>query len=216
MARVGAHDRRGTRAQDPRRGEEIVIEELGSTRGTSRHTSTVAAPTSAPTEFRLLYSLALEEGRVLTRDELLQQVWGRRASHRDRTVDVFVRKLREKVDTRASRHTFLQTRYGGVGYKLEARPVERYAHVIAVCVPQVLVDEGDRHAALADGRRNAFTEANRTSPREDAGHARLEQVRVAIELPQSRRLHVRAGEDEADEVERRSRARASRSRRRRR
>ena len=72
-----------------------------------------------PTEFRLLYTLALEQGRVLTRDELLQRVWGRRASHRDRTVDVFVRKLREKIDRRASRHTFIQTRYG-VGYKLEA------------------------------------------------------------------------------------------------
>jgi DNA-binding response OmpR family regulator len=56
---------------------------------------------------------------VLTRDELLQRVWGRRASHRDRTVDVFVRKLREKIDAHAPRHTFLQTRYG-VGYKLEA------------------------------------------------------------------------------------------------
>jgi DNA-binding response OmpR family regulator len=33
-------------------------------------------------------------------------------------VDVFIRKLREKVDQRASTHTFLQTRYG-VGYKLE-------------------------------------------------------------------------------------------------
>jgi DNA-binding response OmpR family regulator len=58
---------------------------------------------------------------VLTRDELLQRVWGRRATHRDRTVDVFVRKLREKVDRRASHHTFIHTRYG-VGYKLEAEP----------------------------------------------------------------------------------------------
>ena len=74
-----------------------------------------------PTEFRLLYALALERGRVLTRDELLQRVWGRRASHRDRTVDVFVRKLREKIDARASRNTFIQTRYG-VGYKLDPAP----------------------------------------------------------------------------------------------
>jgi two-component system response regulator RegX3 len=58
---------------------------------------------------------------VTTRDELLQKLWGRRESHRDRTVDVFVRRLREKVDRRASRHTFIQTRYG-VGYKLEAIP----------------------------------------------------------------------------------------------
>ena len=58
---------------------------------------------------------------MLTRDELLQRVWGRRATHRDRTVDVFVRKLREKIDRRAPRHTFIHTRYG-VGYKLEAMP----------------------------------------------------------------------------------------------
>ena len=56
-----------------------------------------------------------------TRYELLQKLWGRREGHRDRTVDVFVRRLREKVDGRAPRHTFIQTRYG-VGYKLEAVP----------------------------------------------------------------------------------------------
>ncbi len=55
-----------------------------------------------PTEFRLLYALALERGRVVTRDELLQRIWGRREAHRDRTVDVFVRRLRDKVDRRAS------------------------------------------------------------------------------------------------------------------
>ena len=42
---------------------------------------------------------------------------------RDRTVDVFVRKLREKIDKRAPRHSFVHTRYG-VGYKLEAQPKE--------------------------------------------------------------------------------------------
>jgi two-component system response regulator RegX3 len=74
-----------------------------------------------PTEFRLLYQLALDRGRVVTRDELLQKLWGRRESHRDRTVDVFIRRLRDKVDRRASRHTFIQTRYG-VGYRLDAEP----------------------------------------------------------------------------------------------
>jgi DNA-binding response OmpR family regulator len=73
------------------------------------------------TEFRLLYQLALDRGRVVTRDELLQKLWGRRESHRDRTVDVFVRRLREKVDRPASTHTFIQTRYG-VGYRLEPVP----------------------------------------------------------------------------------------------
>jgi DNA-binding response OmpR family regulator len=71
-----------------------------------------------PTEFRLLYALALEQGRVVTRDELLQKVWGRRQTHRDRTVDVFVRKIRDKLEAGGPAHTFVQTRYG-VGYKLE-------------------------------------------------------------------------------------------------
>ena len=72
-----------------------------------------------PTEFKLLYTLALDRGRVVTRDELLQKVWGRRETHRDRTVDVFVRRLRQKIDPIATEHTFIQTRFG-VGYKLKA------------------------------------------------------------------------------------------------
>ncbi len=71
-----------------------------------------------PTEFKLLYTLALDRGRVVTRDELLQNVWGRRETHRDRTVDVFVRRLRQKIDRIAPSHSFIQTRFG-VGYKLE-------------------------------------------------------------------------------------------------
>ena len=51
-------------------------------------------------------------------DELLQKVWGRRETHRDRTVDVFVRRLRQKIDRIAPTHTFIHTRFG-VGYKLE-------------------------------------------------------------------------------------------------
>jgi DNA-binding response OmpR family regulator len=120
-ARVAAAARRGTRAQEPRRGDEINVKEL---RLDPRNVQAYIDGESAeltPTEFRLIYALALDQGRVLTRDELLQRVWGRRASHRDRTVDVFVRKLREKIDSRSSTNTFIQTRYG-VGYKLDPAP----------------------------------------------------------------------------------------------
>jgi DNA-binding response OmpR family regulator len=121
VARVQATARRGTRAEQEQRGEPIEIEEL---RIDPRDVQAYVSGESAgltPTEFRLLYALALEAGRVVTRDELLQRIWGRRETHRDRTVDVFVRKLRDKIDKRASGHTFIQTRYG-VGYKLEAQP----------------------------------------------------------------------------------------------
>jgi DNA-binding response OmpR family regulator len=120
-ARVRAAARRGVRAQDPRRGEPIELEELRLDPGNVEAYVDGEGAGLTPTEFRLLYALALEQGRVVGRDELLQKVWGRRATHRDRTVDVFVRKLREKIDERAPRHTFLHTRYG-VGYKLEPIP----------------------------------------------------------------------------------------------
>jgi DNA-binding response OmpR family regulator len=121
VARVQAAARRGVRSQDATRGDPIEIEEL---RIDPREVQAYVDGESAdltPTEFRLLYQLALDRGRVTTRDELLQKLWGRRETHRDRTVDVFVRRLREKIDRRASKHTFIQTRYG-VGYKLEALP----------------------------------------------------------------------------------------------
>ena len=120
-ARVAAATRRGVRSQDVARGEEIEIAGL---RIDPRNVQAYVDGESAeltPTEFRLLYALAREQGRVFTRDELLQRVWGRRATHRDRTVDVFVRKLREKIDGRSAHHSFIQTRYG-VGYKLEPAP----------------------------------------------------------------------------------------------
>jgi len=121
VARVRAAARRGVRREEVPRGEPIEVEELRiDPREVQAYVDGVSVELT-PTEFRLLYQLALDRGRVATRDELLQKLWGRRESHRDRTVDVVVRRLREKIDQRAPRHTFIQTRYG-VGYKLEAVP----------------------------------------------------------------------------------------------
>ena len=125
VARVQAAARRGVRAQPEERGDAIEIEELRiDPREVQAYVGGVNAELT-PTEFRLLYALALDRGRVTTRDELLQKIWGRRETHRDRTVDVFVRRLRDKIDRIAPRHTFIQTRYG-VGYKLE--PIEKAGH----------------------------------------------------------------------------------------
>ena len=121
VARVQAAARRGVRAQPEQRGDAIEIEEL---RIDPREVQAYVDGESAdltPTEFKLLYALALDRGRVATRDELLQKIWGRRETHRDRTVDVFVRRLRDKIDRRAQHHDFIHTRYG-VGYKLEPVP----------------------------------------------------------------------------------------------
>jgi len=118
VARVRAAARRGHSALPRQDGEPIELEEL---RIDPREVQAYIDGASAeltPTEFKLLYTLALDAGRVVTRDELLQKIWGRRRSFRDRTVDVCVKRLRDKIDRRASRHTFIQTRFG-VGYKLD-------------------------------------------------------------------------------------------------
>ena len=72
-----------------------------------------------PTEFRLLVALARAEGRALSRDELLQRVWNVPYRHRDRTVDVCVRKLRDKLDRKSTTHDYIHTHYG-VGYRFGA------------------------------------------------------------------------------------------------
>ena len=72
-------------------------------------------------EFRLLVTLARAQGKVLSRDELQQRVWGTPHRPRDRIVDVCVRKIREKLDARSPEFDFVQTHYG-VGYRFESEP----------------------------------------------------------------------------------------------
>jgi DNA-binding response OmpR family regulator len=118
VARVRAAARRGVRAEQTTRGEPIEVEELFIDPHVVQAYVHGQSAELTPTEFRLLHALALERGRVVTRDELMQRLWGRRQTRRDRTVDVFVRKLREKIDRRAERHDFIHTRYG-VGYRFQ-------------------------------------------------------------------------------------------------
>jgi DNA-binding response OmpR family regulator len=121
VARVRAAARRGASAAPRDRGDVLHFEELLiDPRNVQAYIDGMSVGLT-PTEFKLLHALGLSAGQVVTRDELMQRIWGRRHRYRDRTVDVFVRKLREKIDRRASRHTFVQTRYG-VGYKLEPVP----------------------------------------------------------------------------------------------
>lgn len=129
VARVKGTLRRSVRAIEAQPRETIEVSELRIDPDDVQAYVAGRSVDLTPTEFRLLYTLASEPGRVLTRDELLRRVWGRRETHRDRTVDVFVRRLREKIDAVAD-HSFLHTRYG-VGYKFEARekgePAESFA-----------------------------------------------------------------------------------------
>ncbi len=70
-------------------------------------------------EFELLHHLAKHIGQVMTRDDLLQTVWGYDYFGDVRTVDVTVRRIREKIEDTPSHPQILMTRRG-VGYYLKA------------------------------------------------------------------------------------------------
>ncbi len=76
--------------------------------------NTIEAP---PKEMELLYFLASHPGRVFTRDQLLDEVWGFEYFGDSRTIDVHIKRLREKVEN-ASTGWRLKTVWG-VGYKFE-------------------------------------------------------------------------------------------------
>jgi DNA-binding response OmpR family regulator len=67
-------------------------------------------------EFELLASLARAPGRVMTREMLLEQVWGDSAYRDPRTIDVHIRHLREKLERDSRRPEYLLT-VRGVGYR---------------------------------------------------------------------------------------------------
>ena len=69
-------------------------------------------------EFRLLEYLAAHRGRVFTRDQLLDAVWKETAFVTPRSVDVYVRRLREKIESDPRHPRYLKT-LRGIGYRLE-------------------------------------------------------------------------------------------------
>jgi DNA-binding response OmpR family regulator len=69
-------------------------------------------------EFELLQTLAEAEGKVLEREEIYQRVWGYAMAHGDRSVDVFIRKLRAKLQKHSPGWAYIHTHFG-VGYRFE-------------------------------------------------------------------------------------------------
>jgi two-component system phosphate regulon response regulator PhoB len=70
------------------------------------------------TEFRLLDFLARHPGRVFSRDRLLDAVWGDARFVTPRSVDVYVRRIREKIEKDAEDPQYLVT-VRGAGYRFE-------------------------------------------------------------------------------------------------
>jgi DNA-binding response OmpR family regulator len=70
-------------------------------------------------EFELLQLLAQAAGKVLQREEIYQSVWGYAMAHGDRSVDVFVRKVRQKLEQASPDWSYIHTHFG-VGYRFQA------------------------------------------------------------------------------------------------
>jgi DNA-binding response OmpR family regulator len=74
-------------------------------------------------EFELLELLGTCDGQVLPREELYERVWGYTMVHGDRSVDVFVRKLRQKLEAASPGWHYIHTHFG-IGYRFEAVVVD--------------------------------------------------------------------------------------------
>ena len=73
-------------------------------------------------EFELLHTLSEANGKVLEREEIYQRVWGYAMAHGDRSVDVFIRKLRAKLQKTSPGWAYIHTHFG-VGYRFESEPL---------------------------------------------------------------------------------------------
>ena len=72
-------------------------------------------------EFELLVALVRRSGGIVTREELYRTVWGRPLREGDRSVDVYVSKLRAKLETAMPDRSFIHT-HPGFGYRFQAQP----------------------------------------------------------------------------------------------
>jgi phosphate regulon transcriptional regulator PhoB len=121
VARVKAVLRRQERATE--KAEVVEAGDLVLDSRTQEVTVRGRAVDLSTLEFKLLHFLASHPRRIFNRDRLLDAVWGRDRFVTPRTVDVHIRRLREKIETQASRPQYLQT-VRGSGYRFTVETPE--------------------------------------------------------------------------------------------
>ncbi len=112
------HTAQETSGEAPRPGRELVADPLRIDLAGRRVFSRGQALELQPKQFDLLTYLVRNRGTVLTRDQLLQNVWGYDYVGDTRTVDVHVRWLREKIEEDPANPQLIQT-VRGVGYRFK-------------------------------------------------------------------------------------------------
>ena len=123
VARIEAVLRRRKAGQLPVQDETITAGELSIRPDRFDAYANGSAAALSRKEYELLYQLATADGRVLERDDIYQRVWGYTMARGDRSVDVFVRKLRQKLERVSPRWRYVHTHFG-VGYRFAAEPAD--------------------------------------------------------------------------------------------
>jgi DNA-binding response OmpR family regulator len=83
--------------------------------------ATGQALTLSVREFELLSAMARRQGTIVTREDLYRTVWGGELRHGDRSVDVYVSKLRSKLEAALPDRRFIHT-HPGFGYRFQPQP----------------------------------------------------------------------------------------------
>ena len=118
LARVEAVARRGKRAGAPADEQPLLAGELEIRPDRFQAYAAGRSVDLTRREFELLQLLADAEGKVLEREHIYQAVWGYAMAHGDRSVDVFVRKLRQKLEKASPDWEYIHTHFG-VGYRFD-------------------------------------------------------------------------------------------------
>jgi len=119
MARVEAVVRRRKRAEARVDSAAVMIGEVEVRADQFQAFVAGASLDLTRREFELLDLLSAAEGQVLPREDIYQRVWGYAMARGDRSVDVFVRKLRQKLEKSSPGWRYIHTHFG-IGYRLAA------------------------------------------------------------------------------------------------
>ena len=126
MARIEAVVRRRRRVSAERDAGPKVVGEVEIR--SDRFQAYVAGQSVGLTrrEYELLALLANDPGRVIEREDIYQQVWGYAMAHGDRSVDVFIKKVRGKLRRHSPGWTYIHTHFG-IGYRFDPESADASA-----------------------------------------------------------------------------------------
>jgi two-component system response regulator RegX3 len=126
LARVRAQLRRGRMTLSPPSEPVIRVGHLAIDRATHQLTVGGQSVGLSPREFAMLNALAEASGRVVTRAELLARIWGANFFGDEGALDVYMRRLRTKIEVDSAQPRYLHT-VRGVGFRLAEETFSKYS-----------------------------------------------------------------------------------------